>query len=163
MNGLETLVFPLESAENRAASHFTRSCPRMARNDGESGDKGGNLVVLPGRQRPEPPPEMLPEQAQIWRETVNAMRPDWFATPTPRALLRDFCTIEVVARRLARELRSASPMTAQYLSLAKTHREAVKSLLQLATALRLTPASNRKNVRDGRTGPGDFRPWDVPS
>jgi hypothetical protein len=52
----------------------------------------------------QPPEELSAEEAEVWRLTVEGMRPDWFG-PEVRPLLRAYCTQTALAQLLAQELR----------------------------------------------------------
>jgi hypothetical protein len=49
------------------------------------------VVPISALQRPEPPEELSPEEAEAWRQTVDGMRADWFGVET-HPLLRCYCT-----------------------------------------------------------------------
>src|SRR6266446_10339813 len=55
----------------------------------------------------QPPEELSAEEAEVWRLTVEGMRPDWFG-PEVRPLLRAYCTQTALAQFLAQELRALS-------------------------------------------------------
>src|SRR6266446_3354463 len=55
----------------------------------------------------QPPEELSAEEAEVWRLTVEEMRPDWFG-PEVRPLLRAYCTQTALAQFLAQELRALS-------------------------------------------------------
>jgi hypothetical protein len=64
-----------------------------------------DLTVVPTAipQRPEPPTDLPPEQADQWREIVAPMPADWFTTET-QPLLRQLCQHIATSRAVAREL-----------------------------------------------------------
>jgi hypothetical protein len=53
----------------------------------------------------QPPEELSAEEAEVWRLTVEGVRPDWFG-PEVRPLLRAYCTQTALAQFLAQELRA---------------------------------------------------------
>jgi hypothetical protein len=43
------------------------------------------------RERPEPPDDLSPAEAETWRNCVRAMEPDW-ANPATEVLIKLYCT-----------------------------------------------------------------------
>jgi phage terminase small subunit len=126
------------------------------------------VSIVPIRQqRPDPPAELSRAEAEIWRTTVRNMRADWFIGMPVQALLRAFCLQCVVADELAARLRAwrkrkgDSQDEAAWRALVSHHSEACKTLLRLATVLRLTPASNRQSIRDARASAPERWPWET--
>jgi hypothetical protein len=72
---------------------------------GSRGRKSGASlsVVTPFPQRPKPPRELTKEQAQIWRDTVGRLPPDWFGREM-FPLLVAFCRHVTSARFVSRQL-----------------------------------------------------------
>jgi hypothetical protein len=118
------------------------------------------VVPISAVRRPEPPEELSPEEAEVWRQTVDGMRADWFGVET-HPLLRCYCTQAATAEFLAIALRTTDVGDKSYGRLLALHRGATKIMLSLATKLRITPQSNRMSSRDGRdpTG-GRPKPWE---
>ena len=132
----------------------------MARQRGRKGAAQLSVVVPIGPTRPEPPRELLPAEAEVWRLTVSAMKPDWFGAET-HPLLRAYCTHVALVQWLGAELRDLAVDTPAFRKLASMHCAQSKMIASLATKLRITPQSNRRSSRDGRspTPPGP-RPWE---
>jgi hypothetical protein len=118
------------------------------------------VVPISAVRRPEPPEELSPEEAEVWRQTVDGMRADWFGVET-HPLLLCYCTQAATAEFLAIALRTTDVGDKSYGRLLALHRGATKIMLSLATKLRITPQSNRMSSRDGRdpTG-GRPKPWE---
>jgi hypothetical protein len=60
-----------------------------------------------GQLRPDPLPELTSEQAVIWRETVDAMRPGWFTQET-WPTLGQYCRHIAYAHRIAKMIETAN-------------------------------------------------------
>ena len=126
------------------------------------------IAVVPIQpQRPDSPSHLSAEEAEIWRGTVNAMRPDWFIGKPAQALLQAFCLQVVLAddiaaqmRGLRRKRRRSARDEARYDALVAAHVDACKTLLRLASILRLTPLSNRQSIRDARVATPRPWPWE---
>jgi len=123
-------------------------------------------ITVAGRmpQRPDPPSHLSPDEAQVWHGAVRSMRRDWSITEPVQALLRAYCVQCVLADELAARLRALRGKgkrdEAYYRALVAAHTEACKTLLKLATALRLTPSSNRQSIRDARVSLPQRWPWE---
>ena len=119
-----------------------------------------SIVPVSGIQRPEPPPELSPEESAVWTATTRAMKPDWFG-PETHPMLSGYCFHVVQADMVAAQLRTVTITTPDYRRLLALHRAETKIILSIATKLRLTPRSNRY-AGDGRDG-GRFhpRPWEL--
>ena len=87
--------------------------------------------------------------------------------PAIAPLLRAYCTecvtAELLERKLRelRELREFSPRDPYYFRLMTAHRQSAKTLISLATKLRLTPQSNRRAATDMRAPAQGLRPWEI--
>jgi|SRR5215468_7803832 len=118
-----------------------------------------SIVPVTGIQRPEPPPEFTPEEAEVWRATTRAMKPNWFG-PETHSMLSAYCFHVVAAKELAAQLRTATTVGPEYRQLLALHRAETKMMLSIATKLRRTPRANRY-AGDGRDGGRHFpRPWE---
>jgi hypothetical protein len=103
------------------------------------------VVPLPQYQKPDPPPDLEPEVATVWRSTVSAMRPDHFhAGMFP--VLKCYCRSVVVSERLAAQRARLSVDDRRYARLASLCNQQDKATLALARSLRLTPKSRRDPV-----------------
>jgi hypothetical protein len=115
------------------------------------------VEILP--KRPDPPDDLSPEEAAIWRQTVDSMRADW-AGGEMLPLLRCYVAEVVLAEHWHKALR-AIDMDADpkgFARVARYHRDASKTVMLMASRLRLTPRSNRspKDLRERRLP----RPWE---
>jgi hypothetical protein len=121
------------------------------------------LSVIPTTlpKRPPPPPEFDAQEAAVWKEVVDSMRADWFATSLP--ILRSYCSTVVLTDRSARAMRETDIADEKFAEHARAYRDSSKMLVRLATALRLTPRSNRATrFREGQEQ-AFRRPWEPES
>jgi hypothetical protein len=122
----------------------------MSRHRGRK--SAAELAVVPilAEQRPEPPAELSAAEREVWQLTVRGMRPDWFG-PEVQPILRCYCTQVVTADVLAEALRTTDITDIKtYARLSAMHVRATKTMVRLATTLRITPQSNRMSSREGR-------------
>jgi hypothetical protein len=136
----------------------------MSRHRGRK--SAAELAVVPilAEQRPEPPADLSAAEREVWQLTVRGMRGDWFG-PEVQPILRCYCTQVVTADVLAEALRTTDIADIRsYARLLALHRGATKTMVSLATKLRITPQSNRASSRDGRD-PTAGRPplWELKS
>jgi hypothetical protein len=119
-----------------------------------------SIVPVSGIQRPEPPPELSPEESAVWTATTRAMRADWFG-PETHPLLSAYCFHVVTANELQAQLRTLTTVDREYRALLALLRAETKLMLSIATKLRITPRANRY-AGDGRDGGRHFpRPWET--
>jgi hypothetical protein len=97
---------------------------------------------------PDPPAELSPEQAEIWRSTVASMPSDWFAGCGAAVLLSQLCRHISYSRWMAEELAAVGLGSAKkaggldrFDRLARMHLREGKAISSLMTKLRLTPQS----------------------
>src|SRR5215831_15906309 len=104
----------------------------------------------------------MPEvQAAIWRAVVSAMRPGWFSRETHEQLAR-YCYAMVEAARLEAEIVRAGVGSPDYDQLSKRRNATAASALSYARALRITPHSNKYNLKSAHD-PGRSlypKPWE---
>lgn len=64
------------------------------------------LSVVTGNigRRPEPPEDLTPAQAKVWRATVASEAADFFRTDALRELLRDYCCHKSSASDLSKQI-----------------------------------------------------------
>lgn len=69
-------------------------------------------AILPGSDRPDPPPDLPTDEAAEWRSVVERM-PDRFFGPQTHKLLRLYCAISCAAEFAVRKVRrlQAEPVT----------------------------------------------------
>jgi len=133
-----------------------------------------SLVVVPVLpQRPEPPAELLIEQAEVWRAYVDDMPAGWF-TPKTWPDLIGLCRLVTNSRLLGQELREYEegiPKDREgfnrYRHIQKMHESEALSITTLETKLRLTHqsknddtnriAKDRAAIANAATG---RKPWD---
>jgi hypothetical protein len=112
----------------------------------------GDLSLIkmdPNSGRPEPPPDVVGREADIWQLTVNAMPRNWFGQET-WSMLRGFCKHSFAAEKLGErytELLTLGPPPAGELSvvywntldkIADLHARETRSMGNMAVKLRIT-------------------------
>jgi hypothetical protein len=105
--------------------------------------------------RPQPPPDLTEEQAEVWRSTAAALPHDWFPRET-LPILAQYCRHVCRARWLAKWLDKNAPgMTVAELDkgLAMSERES-RAVLAHARSLRLTLQSRTDPKTAGRHSGG---------
>ena len=131
--------------------------------NGQRGRKSAaslSIVPVTGIQRPEPPGGFTTEEADVWRATVRAMKPNWFG-PETHPLLSSYVFCAVICADLQARLRGMTLDHPDSSELRKWHRAETKLLMALARSLRLTPRSNRLG-NDGRASDRFHRkPWEL--
>lgn len=100
--------------------------------------------LFPGgpHEKPDPPAELSDDEAKVWRNTVEAMRPGWFTAET-LPLLQRYCVHVVLAQRIARAIDPADLENdiGRFDKLTSMHVRQTKAMLSCATKLRLTHQS----------------------
>jgi hypothetical protein len=99
------------------------------------------VTPLPVQRRPEPLPELMVDEAQVWRDTVGAMPWDWFAQAPE--LLAQYCRHVIRARVIAAMIHETDPRAdlATYQQLSTMAAAETRAISMLATRLRLTQQS----------------------
>ena len=116
------------------------------------------VVPLPQYQRPEPPADLEPAVAEVWRSTVSSMRPDHFHRAM-YPLLTLYCRSVVVGELLAAELRRRTVEERDFGRFARMCNRQDAATLALARSLRITPKSRRDPV--DRRWEDRKRPWEL--
>jgi hypothetical protein len=126
------------------------------------------VSIVPG-QRPEPPAELSPEQAETWRVIAAGMPADWF-TGCAGLLLRQLCRHVSYSRWLAAELAAAAVGTLtegkgieRFDKLSRMHEREGRAISSLMTKLRLTPQS-KYSARAAHTAAQStprVKPWEI--
>jgi hypothetical protein len=124
-----------------------------------------------GRDRPEPPPDLTPEQIGLWRRIVQDEPIDFFATAVTRDLLKDYCrvrsAVEFVSANIDQFPRNglrSKDGRKLYLQLAQIHREHIRAMASLATKLRLTNQSRytpQVAATSSRNTAKGIKPWEM--
>lgn len=102
-----------------------------------------NVVSLtPPSVHLEPPAGLTDEQAQVWRETVNARSADFFG-PDQVPLLEEYCRVVVMCRLLADQIEAgiAGGDAGALKALLDMRDKESRRMASLATKLRLTNQS----------------------
>jgi hypothetical protein len=108
------------------------------------------VVPLQAYTRPDPPADLEPELAAVWRLTTSTMRPEWFHAAT-FPLLRNYCRSVVVGEKLAAllsEKMASGPLKVdeELDHLLKLVDAQSRQTTALARSLRVTPRSRRDPV-----------------
>jgi len=132
----------------------------------------GDLSVVVGitEARPQPGPDLTPEQEEVWRATVDRLPASWFPKET-HPLLAEYAKAVTRARFAGRAVDAfeadwlkAEGGVDRYAKMTATADRAVRLVASLARALRLTPQSRLRPETAARKaelpGSGVRRPWD---
>jgi hypothetical protein len=135
---------------------------------------GESLAIVPVAlpQRPEPPAELSPEQADVWRAYVADMPADWF-TPKTFPDLANLCGLVTDCRLLRHKLQKFAggipedgPGYQRYRQIRKDYESEALTIVTLETKLRLTHQSKNDSNRADKArtaianaGAGR-KPWD---
>jgi hypothetical protein len=124
------------------------------------------VATLPG-QRPEPPVDLTPAQAQVWRAVASTKPADWF-TADSHPLLAAYCRHVVAADRIARLIDNLEaeerPDLGEYNHLLKMRDRESRAMVGLARSMRLTQQSryDHKTGHTAATRVGEARkPWEM--
>ena len=91
-------------------------------------------------QRLAPPEDMIPQEAQLWSDVVDAKPADWFQ-PDTVPLLTEYCRAKVMCDRLRLQIEVAIAEGEVPKDLMKLRDMEAKRLMSIATKLRLTQQS----------------------
>jgi hypothetical protein len=132
-----------------------------------------NAVVISGAfgKRPEPPDDLTPRQAEIWRETAASEPVDFFNTSALRSLLADYCRHREAAENVSSIINQFRPewlkngeAVKRYQSLLRIRESETRAATAMARALRLTnqsrytPGAARTAAANAGKG---LKPWEV--
>jgi hypothetical protein len=129
----------------------------------QRGRKSAESVVCidVAMQRPDPPKHLRTEDAEVWRQTVQGMRPGWFGGET-HVLLELYCGTVAIAAQLSKAIDETGMKDLDRLEQLCRMRERESAMAcRLATKLRITKQSSA----DSRTpkndpGFGLRKPWE---
>jgi hypothetical protein len=108
----------------------------------QPGRKSAFSIVHDARLQPlEPPAELTAAERAIWIETVERMRPGWFAGS--ETMLEMFCRAVCMERRLAGWIKRRGSKDPRFRDLITMHRTEAMLVANLATRLRLTVRSTK--------------------
>ena len=118
-----------------------------------------DLAVVPAVPVPRPPapPHLVPEEAAMWRETVEGLPPHWFPGAS-LVLLEVYCGAVVGMRESKAIMDAEASSTSAYRDAARLYTAQTAMVLRLAKVLRLGPRHDRTKPRAVPLGP---RPWDM--
>jgi hypothetical protein len=104
------------------------------------------MAVMPG-DRPQPPGELQPDEAEEWRKIVERLPQDWFRRETHPVLIQ-LCRHICIARRVAGRLADVEAATERPKGWFETYRDLVRMqgqtamvIANLSVKLRLTKSS----------------------
>src|SRR5262249_35359138 len=110
------------------------------------------------QQRPDPPKNLPPEEAEVWRRMVGAMRPGWCNGAT-EDLIRSYCFYAVQAADYRERVRAMDSSEKGYATLLSRLGEIVRHINVLSTRLRIAPSSTRtRQAHDPAANV--VRPWE---
>jgi hypothetical protein len=121
---------------------------------------------VPGRGRPEPPPDLDVLEQRIWREVIDALPGHWLDR-AGQLVLRRLVAQAAVAERQEVQLRQLRAQEQdggeEAATLAAQHGVLAKNVAYLLTQLRATPRSQLRSRTAGsrlEQAP-DSRPWEI--
>jgi hypothetical protein len=125
------------------------------------------VTALPG-QRPEPPPELTDEQAEVWRAVVATKPADWFTADT-HPLLTNYCRHTVTAAMVSAMIEAlpAGDVTDEgvkkFNTLLQMRERESRAVAALARTMRVAQQS-RYNALSANTAAekvgGSRKPWE---
>jgi len=133
-----------------------------------------SLTIIQGdfeRERPEPPPDLTPAQADLWRRVVRDEPADFFSTEATREMLKDYCRQRGEVDRVSKEIDSFKSEwfkkkggPERYKELMKMRDYVVRGATTLATKLRITNQSRHSTKTAGvasRNASRGIKPWEI--
>jgi hypothetical protein len=117
-----------------------------------------SVVPIDAIQRPKPPESMSEAGKKLWRDTVNALRADWFQGAEP--VLEVYVETIELSRWLWEMITVADREGDEFAELVKLHCQVSALIGNLATKLRLTPQSSR-DARIPKLVPVGPKPWEL--
>lgn len=130
-------------------------------------------VIIAGTfgKRPDPPEDLTPRQAEIWRATVASEHAAFFDTAALRALLTDYCRhreagekVSVVIDAFQAEWLKNSAGAKRFAGLLRMRELETRAAVTLATKLRLTNQSRydeRTAATAARNTAKGAKPWEA--
>jgi len=131
----------------------------------------GNVISGNFGNRPEPPIELMDDEAEIWRETTASEAADFFNTSALRNLLKDYCRHRAAADKITEvinmfqtEWLKSETGSKRYSQLLKMRDLEARGAADKATKLRLTnqarytPQAASTASRNAAKG---LKPWEL--
>lgn len=125
------------------------------------------MAVMPG-DRPQPPDELQPDEAEEWRKIVERLPQDWFPAETHPVLIQ-LCRHICIARRVAGRLADVEAATERPKGWFETYRDLVRMqgqtamvIANLSVKLRLAKSSqtdSRVAAAGVQRTAGRPKPW----
>jgi hypothetical protein len=132
-----------------------------------------SAIVIVGAfgTRPEPPADVTPRQAEIWRETVSSEHSEFFNTAALRALLLDYCrhresaeNVSQIINTFQAEWLKSQEGSKRYHGLLKMRDLETRAAAQIATKLRLTNQSRytpQAAATAAKSAGSRQKPWEI--
>lgn len=133
--------------------------------------EGLAVVVGTVGQRPDPPNELTPAQAAVWKSTVASETADFFRTDALKELLKDYCRHKISGAHLSAQIDLYDANTAMEPELIlaldkllKMRDRETRSAADKATKLRLTnqarytPRAASTATKNSST---QVKPWEI--
>lgn len=118
--------------------------------------------VVQTAKRLSPPTSLSRPARSVWRETVDAMPPEFFqAEHGP--MLEDYCGSVAQGRALTHYLEQITPSATDYHNVSRTLASVRGMTARLATRLRLTPQARWQPAQAAAMaakGPAEPKPWE---
>ena len=121
-------------------------------------------------ERPAPPPDLTPAQAEIWKATVASEPIEWFQSAANRDLLALYCCVVNDAKvyqsylnAIPEALLSTTGGSMQFKRISQMKRDAVKEVASLSVKLRLCNSARydrSKAASATKNGSADAKPWE---
>jgi hypothetical protein len=124
------------------------------------------VPLVPGRGRPEPPPDLDPLEQGVWRDVVAALPGHWI-DPAGQVVLRRLVAQAAVAERQEMRLRQLRGQEQddreEAAELTIAHGAVAKTVAQLLAELRATPRSRMVSRAAGQRldQTSESRPWEI--
>ncbi|MBK7520113.1 MAG: hypothetical protein IPI75_08205 [Gammaproteobacteria bacterium] len=127
------------------------------------------LAQVRAEKRAEPPADLTPHQAALWRSVVSTKPGEWFR-PDTYQILAAFCRHCSTAAVIDQEIDRFDPAwlredggLEQFRKLAEMRERQTRAIVSLARSMRLTQQARIHPVTAGRTGnldPERRKPWE---
>lgn len=130
-----------------------------------------NVIAGNFGNRPEPPIELMEDEAGIWRETTASEAADFFNTSALRNLLKDYCRHRAAADKITEvinmfqtEWLKSETGSKRYSQLLKMRDLEARGAADKATKLRLTNQARytpQAAATASRNAAKGFKPWEL--
>ena len=142
----------------------------MAKRGPKSAAELENVVVGNFGRRPDPEAGLMPEEEEIWRQTVASEAADFFNTAALRGLLKDYCRHRAASEKISEVINvfktdwlKNSDGANRYRDLLKMRDAEARAAADKATKLRLTNQSRytpQAASTASRSAAKGIKPWE---